>query len=504
MPPSQTPVAAPPRICRSSHCPRPTSNGWNAPMRIEDILPLSPLQEGLLFHALYAAQGPDVYTTQFDLGLQGRLDGERLKTAAQALLQRHASLRAGFQHDKLEKPVQIIVSAVTLPWHCIDLSGLDADAQTAQLAGIVATERTHRFDLTTPPLLRCTLIRLAPERHRLLVTSHHILMDGWSVPVLIRELLTLYTKGGNIDALPPVARYRDYLAWLAAQDRAAAAAAWQQALAGLEEPTRLTAEATTSRAPLVPERITVALSEALTSGLTQQARQRGLTLNTYVQATWAILLGRLTGHDDVVFGVTVAGRPPELPGIENMVGLFINTLPLRLKLPPQLTMGDFLAHVQDRQSALSLHQHLGLAEIQQRAGLGELFDTLVVFENYPVDRAGLAAGANELRLSDIAGHDATHYPLTLTAAAGERIEIRLDHRGDLFDRAAAQTLLERLTRLLEAAVAAPERPIGSLDILSAAERRTLLVDWNDTARELPRATLPELFAAQARRTPDAV
>ena len=326
-------------------------------------------------------------------------------------------------------------------------------------------------------------------------------MDGWSVPVLIRELLTLYAHKGDAAALPAVTPYRDYLAWIAAQDRAAALAAWRRGFgrSGGADPAGAACSgacATCSGADHV------ALSETLTMALSRQARSRGLTLNTYIQAAWAILLGRLTGRDDVVFGVTVAGRPPELPGIESMVGLFINTLPLRLKLPPGQKLCDLLAQLQDSQSALMAHQHLGLADIQAQAGLGELFDTLVVFENYPV---GLAAEAAGLRLVDTAGHDATHYPLSLIAAVqGERLQLRLDYRPDLFDRAIVEALAERLIRLLEAAVAVPERAIGSLDILSADERHTILHAWNDTTHPIASATLPELFAAQAARTPEAV
>ena len=469
---------------------------------IEDILPLSPLQEGLLFHALYAAQGPDVYTTQLQLNLQGRLDEATLKSAVQALLQRHASLRAGFQHENLSRPVQIIVASPELPWRSLDLSLLDAASRNARLEEIVAQERAEHFDLATAPLIRFTLIRLSAEEHRLLLTSHHILMDGWSTPVLIRELLALYANRGDGGSLPPVTRYRDYLRWIAAQDRSAALTAWREALAGLEEPTRLAADAV-GRAPLAPERVALTLSPALTSALNREARGRGLTLNTYIQAAWAILLGRLTGRDDVVFGITVAGRPPELPGIESMVGLFINTLPLRVRLAPEQPLGSLLAQLQDRQSALMAHQHVGLAEVQGLAGLGELFDTLVVFENYPVDRSGPEAEAG-LRLADITGHDATHYPFTLMAIPGESLQLRLDYRRDLFDRGSIEALAQRLIRLLEAAVADPEQPIGSLDILSIAERHIILRQWNDTARQIPSATLPALFAAQAAQNPDAV
>src|SRR5580658_9583860 len=490
-------------ICRWSICRRPRSSGWSACMRIEDILPLSPLQEGLLFHALFDAQGPDIYTMQIGFALDGPLDSEVLRAAAEALVQRHASLRAAFRHDNLSRPVQIIVPAVRVPWRSIDLSLLEEAAREQRWELLLLEDRAERFDFAAAPLVRFTVVRLGAERHRLLFTNHHILMDGWSVPVVVQELLTLYARRGDGRALPRVTPYRDYLAWIAAQDRTAAVAAWSAALSGLEEPTLVAAQAP-RRVPVVSEKINFTLSEPLTTVLSQQARARGLTLNTYIQAAWAMLLGRLTGRDDVVFGITVAGRPPEIAGIESMVGLFINTLPLRVKLPPSKPVADLLSELQDSQSRLMAHQHLGLAEIQGLVGLGELFDTLVVFENYPVDHAALAKASNGLHATPIAGHDASHYPLSLAAVPGERLRLRLEYRPDLFDRVSVEALRGLLIRLLEASVAQPDCAIGRLDILDAAERQTLLCDWNDTARAIPVATLPELFAAQAARSPEAV
>src|SRR5262249_46498770 len=370
------------------------------------------------------------------------------------------------------------------------------------LAYVLAQDRAERFDVACPPLMRCSLIRLAAEQHRLVLTRHHLLMDGWSLPVLVRELLTLYAHKGDCAALGRVTPYRDYLTWIAAQDRAAAVSAWQEALAGVEEATRV-APPDRARLPVAPEKITVALSETLTTALRRQARKHGLTLNTFFQAAWGLLLGRLSRRDDVVFGVTVAGRPSEIAGIETMVGLFINTLPLRIKLPPMKPLLELLKEVQDRQSSLMAHQHLGLGEIQQLVGLGELFDTLVVFENYPVEGSSLSSAGGGVRLCHASGRDATHYPLSLMVAPGERLELRLDYRPDLFDRDSVAALADRFVRLLEGAVAAPDLAIGRLELLSGAERRLLLEDWNATGRALGPSTLVEQFAAQAGKTPDA-
>ena len=469
--------------------------------QIEDMLPLSALQEGLLFHALYDARAPDFYTVQLVLALEGPLDAMVLEKAGQALIERHASLRAGFEHAHLLRPVQIIAVGVRPPWRSLDLSLLDDTEREQRLADILVQDRSERFDLASPPLLRFTLIRLCGEDHRLVLTSHHILLDGWSSPILVQELLTLYAHKGNAAALPRVTSYRDYLAWVAAQDRAAAISAWREALAGLQEGT-LVAPYKEAGAPRVPQQIVWTLSGPLTTALNEQARRHGLTPNTLIQTAWAVLLGRLLGRDDVVFGVTVAGRPPEIAGVDRMVGLFINTLPLRVKLPPAKPLLELLKEVQDNQSKLMAHQHLGLAEIQSAVGLGELFDTLVVFENYPLDESGSARQAGGLRLASVSGQDATHYPLGLMAIPGERLRLRLDYRPDLFDRASVEALAGRFIRVLEAAVAAPDRAIGRLDILVAggARHHPAGVERHRACGSVPPHCL-HLFAAQAARMP---
>src|SRR6516164_3757465 len=425
---------------------------------------------------------------QLELGLEGALDSAALEAAVEALLLRHASLRAGFWHEGLSRPVQVIVPRVAARWRRIDLSLLEDASREQRLASVLAQDRAERFDLSCAPLMRFTLIRLAGDRHRLVLTHHHLLMDGWSLPVLVRELLTLYEHKGDGAALGRVTPYRDYLAWLAAQDRVGARAAWHQALAGVEEATYV-APPDRGRAPVAADRITLSLSQRLSTALSEQARRHGLTLNTFMQVAWGLLLGRMSGREDVVFGVTVAGRPSEIAGIESMVGLFINTLPLRMKLAPSQPLLELLKQVQDSQSTLIAHQHLGLVEIQQLAGAGAMFDSLVVFENYPIDRRSLSGAAGGLRLASVNGHDATHYPLSLMVAPSERLQLRLDYRPDLFDRASVEVLAGRLVRLLEAAVVAPDVAIGRLEILSAAERRTLLEEWNATAHALPAATL---------------
>ncbi|MBM7055887.1 non-ribosomal peptide synthase/polyketide synthase [Streptomyces sp. RHZ10] len=470
--------------------------------RLADVLPLSPLQQGLFFHAVYDEQAEDVYTVQLALDIEGVVDRVALRAAAQALLARHAGLRAAFRHEGLDTPVQVIPDHTELPWQECDFTDIpEADRETA-VRRWTDEDRAVRFDPARPPLMRFALLSTAADRHRLVITNHHILLDGWSMPVLVKELLTLYTRQGDGTRLPRVTPNRDYLTWVAGQDRAAATAAWRQVLDGLDEPT-LVAPGGRDGSPAAPDRVTLDLPAALTERLTARARTGGVTLNTLFQAAWAMVVGQLTGREDVVFGGTVSGRPPQVAGIESMVGLFINTLPVRVSLDPAETLGALLDRLQEQQAGLMDHQHLGLTDIQQTVGLGELFDTLVVFENYPLDADVLETG-DGLTVTGIEGHDATHYPLILTAVPGERLHLRLDFRTDLFASAGATVLLDRFVRFLENAADTFDLPVGRISLLGHDEREKLLVTWNDgEAVEHDDRAVPALFGDLAAWSPSA-
>jgi amino acid adenylation domain-containing protein len=474
---------------------------------LADVWPLSPLQEGLLFHSLYDEQAPDVYTGQHVLDLKGALNDDVMRASGQAMLDRHANLRACFWQLDSGRMAQVIAKQVELPWRSADVSGATEDEKRAEAGRLAAAEYGRRFDPAVPPLLRFLLIRLGEEHHRLVITSHHILMDGWSLPVFLRELFAVYRAGGDASGLPPVTPYREYLAWLARQDREAARTAWREELAGAEEPTLL-APADPARALIVPEQLEVRTDAALTSGLQALAREHDLTLNTIVQGAWAMLAGRLLGRADVVFGAVVAGRPPELPGVERMLGLFVNTVPVRVRLDPARSVAETLVALQARQSALMARQYLGLAEIQQLAGPGATFDGLVVFESQPRDtsRATATSGGGEgLKVAPAGSREGTHYPLTLAAGLlGDRFLLRLDYRPDLFDRAVAETLAGRLVRILRAVVADPGQRVARVGAPDAAELRRVVEEWNRTDAPLPATTLPELFAARAAEHPEAV
>jgi amino acid adenylation domain-containing protein len=470
--------------------------------RVQDVWPLSPLQEGLYYHAAFDDRGPDVYVGQRALDLTGPLDPAVLRASWQALLDRHAVLRACFRPVPGADPVQVIVRDVTLPWTENDLSGLDDGPAADEAAKLSAADRAARFDLGVPPLLRLRLIRFGPDRHQLLLTSHHLLMDGWSMPVLVGELAAVYQAGGTAAGLAPVASYRHYLAWVSGQDKDASLAAWQAELAGLTEPT-LVAPAELTRAPAASQHVRTHLPAELTEALRALARTSAVTLNCIVQAAWAVLLARLAGRDDVVFGATVAGRPAELPGVESMIGLFINTLPVRVRLDGGQPVRELLARLHERQSAMLAHQQIGLASIQQTAGPGAVFDTLVVFENYPRPKGGPPT-LSGVSITSAVARDAAHYPLSLVAVPGERLRLQLDYRPDLFAEAEARRLLDRLAGVLAQIAADPHQPAGQLDVTGPADRDLVVSAWNDTGAAAGPGTVPDLFARQAAATPDAV
>ncbi|WP_432091965.1 non-ribosomal peptide synthase/polyketide synthase [Streptomyces sp. NRRL F-5630] len=463
------------------------------------VLPVSPLQAGLLFHAALDSgdEGPDVYTVQVSYDLEGPLDAARLRAAAQDVLDAHDNLRSGFSHLATGHAVAVVPRTVVLPWRTVDLTGPAENAE-ATWHRLLAEER-RRFDPRRPPLLRLLLARTGPDRHRLVLSHQHLLLDGWSLPLLTAELWERYE--GRTP--PPPTPYRAHLRHLAAQDAEAAATAWAEALSGLTEPTRL-APADPDRAAAVPHTHTRELDRARTAALETFARSRGVTLNTLVQAAWGVLLGRLTGRDDVVFGATVAGRSPELPGAASMIGLFINTVPVRVRLRQDESAAELLARLQDEQSRLLAHQHLGLADIQRAAGLGELFDTLVVFESYPVAEEPARGDAPRATVRE--HRDSTHYPFAWAVEPGEHLRLTAEFRPDLIDGATARRLTDALVELLTGMAEEPGLPVGRLDLLAPAERHKVLTTWNDTALPAPVGphTVPALLAAQVAQSPDAL
>ncbi|WP_422631222.1 amino acid adenylation domain-containing protein [Rhodococcus opacus] len=469
---------------------------------LREIWSLSPLQSGLLFHSTLAADSLDIYTAQLRIDLEGAVDSARLRRAAAGVLAHHATLRAAFEYDDHGVPAQLVVDRVDVPWREVDLTGCGS-AAGVELERLLDDDRVARFDLARPPLLRLLLIRTAPERHVLALTNHHIILDGWSMPLLVRELLVRYVAD-DAPALPEPRPYSTYLEWVATLDRDASLRAWERALAGLDEPTLLAPHASSEQHG-VPGEVDIALPAALIGALDTVVTRHGVTMNTVVQAAWGILLSRLLSRRDVVFGATVSGRPPQLSGVESMLGLFINTVPVRVRMDPDETCAQLLTRLQGEQVSLLDHHYLGLGDIQARIGLGNLFDTLSVFESYPVDKSGFDEHTDiaGMRVTALDARDATHYPITLLSILEPRLRLSLRYQHGIFDRDTATTLAARVIGILETIARDTDTPVGDVDLFVPKERELVVDSWNATEHQVPRLTLAELFDAQVAHTPDA-
>jgi amino acid adenylation domain-containing protein/non-ribosomal peptide synthase protein (TIGR01720 family) len=476
--------------------------------QIEDIYPLTPTQQGMLFHSL---SEPDsgVYTTQLVCELKSRLDEEAFEAAWQAVVGRHQSLRADFVWEVAAEPVQVIRRAVEVKLRREDWRSLSRESQEESLEEYLRRDREQGFDLRRAPLMRLALFRRSGEEYAFVLSNHHLLMDGWSLSILLREVFALDDAGreGRAPRLREPRPFRDYVAWLRRQDKDEAEAFWRETLKGFTSPTPLGVGGGSVRlgAQGYAEE-SLSLSEASTAALQALARRHQLTLSTLVQGVWALLLSRYSGERDIVYGVTSSGRPADLTGSEAMVGLFINTLPLRVRVPPGESLVAWLKDVQGRLAELRQYEYSSLVQVQEWSEVprgSALFESIFVFENYPVDSAILERGGR-LEVADFRSVEQTNYPLTVAAVPGAELTLHLGYKTDRFDAATVRRMLRHLETLLEGIIAGPRRRVSELSLLTAAERDRLIREWNETRVDFPRLCLQELFERQAAATPDAV
>ncbi|OKH85011.1 hypothetical protein EB75_01820 [Mycobacterium sp. ST-F2] len=452
---------------------------------VADILPVTPLQQGLLFHAAQLGADADLYAVQLDLTLAGPLDAEQLRTAVQTVVQRHPNIAARF-YAGLD--VQVIPAASDVAWQVLD-------AADDEVTHICAAERAAVCDLSDQPPFRVALIRTGERRHRLVLTNHHVVMDGWSLPVLLREIFAGY-HGYRLPAPVP---YRRFITWLADRDLDAGRIAWAEVLAGVDTPTLVAARSASGGRGVK----SAALSAETTHAVAELARARHTTVNVVLQAAYAQLLMQLTGRHDVVFGTAVSGRPTDVAGADAMVGLMINTVPVRATATAVTTVAELLDQMQDAHNRTLDHQHLSLAEMHRITGQDRLFDTLFAYENYPLGAAA-SGGAGDLTITEFSSHEQNHYPLTVQAMPGEELGLRLEYDTAVFDAAAIDRLVERFERVLVAMTTVPSGRLASVNLLAAEERSQLDRIGNRAATADVPASIPALFAAQVDRTPDAV
>src|SRR5215831_10437973 len=477
---------------------------------IENIYPLSPMQEGMVFHTLHSST-PGAYVTQLVVGIQGELSTENLRKAWDDTVARHTMLRTAVVSTAKGRYLQVVHKSVRIPWTQLDWRGANPEEKQKLLDEFLAADRLNNFDLAKAPLMRMAILRLDQSCYRLVWTHHHLLLDGWSVPIVLGEMLQLYaaySQGKKLSLAKP-RPYADYIAWLQKQNLGDAERHWRNQLAGFDTPTllnvhRIDAE---GRARTM-EREELLLSENTTTALERFVARERLTMNTLVQAAWGLLLCRYNGESDVVFGATTAGRPAELADAEQMVGLFINTLPVRFQARREENLIDTLKRLQQQQTEARQFEYSPLVQIRnwsEMRGASPLFESIVVFENYPVVNQQTKHSPVALEHFEI--NENTGYPITLLAGPGKRMMVRIEYDASIFSVNTIRRLLEHYQQLMtEVAEGGAERRISELSLLSGEEREQVVRGWNGESRreyELA-ACLQQRFEEQAKRCPEAV
>lgn len=475
---------------------------------IQDIYELSPLQQGILFHGLYAPESA-VYFVQLCYALHGNLNVEAFEQAWQEVATRHAALRTAFYWENLEKPIQVVYRQVRVPLQQQDWRGIDPVEQQQRLQTFLLTDRQQGVDLSQECLMRLTLLRFTEDSYYFVWSKHHLILDGWSTALVLKEVVELYQAlcQGEMPSAPSTF-YGEYIGWLQQQDLSKAEVFWRQLLKGVKAPTPLGNLEVDNLSSLTEgdDEQRIHLSETTTSTLQLWARQHQLTLNTLVQGAWALLLSRYSGEEDVVYGVTASGRPTQLAAVESIVGMFINTLPVRVQLDAEEFLLNWLRQLQVQLVEVRQYEYSPLVEVQGWSEMPRglpLFESILVFENYPVDR--VLKDWQGLEIQNVSAFDQTNYPLTVTAIPGSELEIAIAYDRRRFDPATITRILGHFQTVLEGMVTHPDVRLKDLPLLTPAERHQLLIEWNNTQTDYPaNLCIHQLFEAQVEQTPDAV
>ncbi|MEO0800992.1 MAG: amino acid adenylation domain-containing protein [Cyanobacteria bacterium J06642_2] len=477
---------------------------------VEDIYELSPMQQGMLFHTLASPQS-GVYVQQYSWTLQGELNLPILQQAWQQVIDRHAILRTSFHWDNLEKPYQVVYEQVELPFEHLDFSQITEADREAIRQQWLETDRTKGFELTSAPLMRVAILQLDSDRFQVVWCYHHMLLDGWSLATLYKEVMLGYEAQLRQKTLqlPPPHRYSDYIHWLHQQDPDEAEAYWRQTLAGFREPIALNLDRQRRAASSINRaesaKCRMALDADLSDKLVHLSRQHQLTLNTIAQGAWALLLSHYSGETDIVYGTASSGRPPAIANVNAIVGLFLSTLPVRVRIDPDVLLMDWLQSLQMQQVESRKYEYTPLSRIQSYSELPpatSLFEHLLVFGNTPVESA-TTTPSGSLTLVERDEFEKTNFPITVLISPGANLSVELLYDRDRVDRDSAEQLLDRYRTLLTDIAIAPHRCLS--DITLATPDLEQQARWNETATDYPdRFCLPDLFVQQAHLTPEAI
>ncbi len=473
---------------------------------IEKVYSLSPMQFGMLYHTI-KDKDSDFYLDQFSYDIRGEIDSRLLEKSYNILIQRYDILRTVFVYEKIEKPCQVVLKEISAKVSFEDISHYREEEKEGFLAEYKRKDRDNKFKLTKGMLSRISLVKREESLYTLIISMHHIITDGWSMGILLKELFQIYSSlenGSTID-LKPVVPYNKYIEWINNQDNDEGIQYWTEYLEGYEEQATLPKfKQSGNDTAYELETYDFRIEENVINSVEEQSKRYKVTLNTFFQAIWGILLMRYNNSEDVVFGSIVSGRPAEIAGVENMAGLFINNIPVRIKLDGSETFSQLLGDIQNKSIASKSYEYLSLADIQANSELkSNLLDHILAFENLPMDGVQVDMGGSELRIENVEFYEKTNYDLNIYIFPGKALQIRFLYNSLVYDRLIIENIERHLQEIIKQVVDNPEIDIKAINILSAEEKQQVLFDFNQTETAYARdKTIHEIFEEQAKRTPD--
>ncbi|MBD2665601.1 amino acid adenylation domain protein [Richelia sinica FACHB-800] len=443
---------------------------------IEDIYELTPIQKGILFHSLYAPE-ESLYFFQTRFALRGELNVDAFNQAWQQVVERHTILRTSFHWQDLEQPLQVVYKQGKVPLQLQDYRGIDTQQQQLQLKSFLASDRTSGFDLSQVPLMHLTLFRFADDYYEFIWSRHFIIADGWSIPLILDEVIRIYEAlcQGQNQQLAPSTPFANYIEWIKQQDLSQAEIFWRRVVSNFHTPTPLTTLYTDnlSHQEEKYDDQQITLSPEITAALYAFARQHQITLNTIIQGAWAFLLSRYSGQEEVVYGCTVSGRPPELAGAESIVGMLVNTLPVKVKVDGNQNLLPWLNQLQAQLLEMRQYEYTSLVEIQAWSQIPRglsLFDSIVVFENLPTPDS-LKPGNRSLHVPDSSNFYKINYPLTIVIIPGSPLVLGINYDFHRVDLNMINGILTHLQILLQNIISHPHICLKDLELITESEQQ---------------------------------
>ncbi len=482
---------------------------------VKDMYFLTPMQEGMLLYYVMDKTSP-VYFEQTAYHIHGELDHKLFEQAYKQISDRYDILRTIFVHEKVQRPIQVVLKNRSASVYYKNISGLDKDEQERWLKEFKNKDKEKGFDLQKDILIRLSILQTAHKRYEIIWSFHHIIMDGWCINILVKDIMLAYhclLHGREVN-LPPAKPYKNYIKWLEEQDKEKGLDYWREYLAHYEDPAVIPScynDEAGVKKNYVQKEFPLRLDGALTGELIKISKENTVTVSTIFQTLWGILLQKYNDTGDVVFGSVSSGRPASLEGIETMVGLFINTIPVRIKNEPGETCANLLAKVQAQQIQSKLYEFISLAEIQAISPAKRgLVNHILIFENYPLDKEVEHLSENsglQFSVTGVEAFEQTNYDLNIIAALSGEGELifKIKYNSIVYSADVMEGLGAHLLRITEQVAANPGYLVEEIEIITVLEKEQLLFEFNDTAADYPPGeTIHELFEEQVKRTPHAI